>query len=178
MSFILKDMTHTLAQAQTIASHTSFSLSALGGDFLVVLILLAVFFLFARYTGRGQFVALLISLYTGYALYSIFPFMRFLPTAPPVTALIADVALYSLFVGATYVILRRVVVSDFLSVGTISLIILSFLAATFLIALAYHVFPTRAVYAFTPALNALFASPDLFFWWFMAPLLGLFFLGR
>ncbi|HQU07807.1 MAG: hypothetical protein B7X04_00995 [Parcubacteria group bacterium 21-54-25] len=171
-------MNSTIVQAQTLATHTGVGVYSFAVDFLAVLILFAAFFFFARYVGRGQFVALLVSLYTGYALYVAFPFMHLLPSAPPVTVLIADLALYGAFVGATYVILRRVVVSDFLSVGTIGLAILSLLAAAFLIALAYHVFPVRSVYAFTPAIDLLFAAKAYFFWWFVAPLLGLFFFGR
>jgi hypothetical protein len=74
--------------------------------------------------------------------------------------------------------LRRVVVSDFLYVGIIGLLILSLLATGFLIALAYHVFPVTSVYHFSSAIDMLFASKTYFWWWFIAPAVGLFFLAR
>ena len=77
-----------------------------------------------------------------------------------------------------FIILRRVVVSDFLYVGIFGLAALSFFAAAFLIALAYHVFPVADVYNFTPAIDLLFAPKEYFFWWFIAPAVGLFFLAR
>jgi hypothetical protein len=77
-----------------------------------------------------------------------------------------------------YLILRRVVVSDFLYIGIFGTLILALLGATFLIAMAYHVFPVADVYNFTPAMDALFAPQKYFFWWFVAPALGLFFLAR
>ncbi len=171
-------MNHTLLQVQTFATHTGVGVFSFTSDFLVIFVLVGTLFFFARYVGRGPFVALLISFYTGYTLYSIFPFTNFLPSAPAGTALIVDVALFGAFVAATYIILRRVVVSDFLSMGTVGLFILSFLAAGFLLALSYHVFPVREVYSFTPAIDALFIPKAFFFWWFIAPLLGLFFIAR
>jgi hypothetical protein len=74
--------------------------------------------------------------------------------------------------------MRRVVVSDFIHIGSLGLILLSFLAAGFLLALAYHVFPVAQVYHFTPALDMLFASKTYFFFWFIAPAVGLFFLAH
>jgi len=101
-----------------------------------------------------------------------------LPTAPAMTALLSQMALYAGLTLVFYIILRRVVVSDFLYVGIFGTIILSFLGATFLIALAYHVFPVADVYNFTPAIDLLFAAKQYFFWWFAAPAIGLFFLAR
>ena len=94
------------------------------------------------------------------------------------TALLAQVGLYAALTLVFYIILRRVVVSDFLYVGIFGTIILSFLGAAFLIALAYHLFPVASVYDFTPAIDALFALKQYFFWWFVAPAIGLFFLAR
>lgn len=170
-------MNGTLTQVQTFTTHTGVNLYSFASDFLVVIILFSFFFLLARYIGRGPFVALIISLYTGYASYTVFPFIRFLPSSINV-APFANMALFGIFVAITYIILRRIVVSDFLSIGTIGLAILSFLAAGFLIALAYHTFPVQRVYTFTPAINALFAAKAYFFWWFVAPLTGLFFFAR
>ncbi len=170
--------TDGIAQVNTLATHTALTAWNLGSSFLIILVLTAFFFLFAWYVGRGPFVGIVLSYYGAYAVYQAFPYEKYLPQAPALTALIAHVALYAALGFAFYIVLRRVVVSDFLYVGTIGLLVLSFLASAFLIALAYQVFPISSVYHFTPALDALFAPKEFFFWWFVAPAVGLFFLAR
>ena len=171
-------VTEGVTQVSTLATHTAMTVWGGLGDFLIVLVLLSLFFVFAYYVGRGPFVALLLSFYCAYALYAMFPYMSLLPTAPATTALFAHIGLYAAFCIVFYIILRRVVVSDFLYVGLFGLLILSFLGATFLIALAYHMFPISSIYTFTPAMDILFAAKTYFFWWFTAPVIGLFFLAR
>ncbi len=170
--------TEGIAQVSTLATHTAITVWSGASDFLIILILLSIFFLFAYYFGRGPFVALLLAFYSAYALYVMFPYMEYLPTAPAMTALLVHMGLYIGLTLAFYIILRRVVVSDFLYVGIFGLIGLSFLGAAFLIALAYHTFPVASVYHFTPAIDILFAPKVYFFWWFTAPAIGLFFLAR
>lgn len=167
-----------LAQVNVLAATTALSAWNVAGDFLIIIILLSAFFLFAWYMNYGQLVALLLALYAAYALYVTFPYQSFLPTAPALTALLAQIGLYIALVFIFYIILRRVVVSDFLYIGVMGVIILSFLGAAFLMALAYHVFPVAEVYTFTPPLDLLFAPAKYFWWWFIAPVVGLFFLAR
>lgn len=170
--------TNAFTQASTLATHTVSTLWNSASDFLIILVLLSFFFLYAWYVGRGPFVAILLSFYAAYALYVVFPYTTFLPTAPAMTALLAHVGLYAALVTLFYIILRRVVVSDFLYIGIFGLIVLSFLGAAFLMVLAYHVFPVASVYHFTPAINQLFAPKEFFWWWFLAPALGLFVFAR
>ena len=167
-----------ISQVNTLATHTAMTVWNGASDFLIIFILLSVFFIFAWYVGRGPFVAVLLSFYGAYAVYAAFPYTSYLPTAPAMTALLAHVGLYLALAFGFYVVLRRVVVSDFLYVGIFGLLALSFLGAGFLLALAYHVFPVAGVYHFTPAVDALFANQSFFFWWFVAPAVGLFFLAR
>ena len=170
--------TEGITQVSTLATHTALSVWSSASDFLAILILLGVLFLFAYYVGRGPFCALLLAFYSAYALYAIFPYMSLLPTAPALTALLAHVGLYAGLVLVFYIILRRVVVSDFLYIGLFGLIALSFFGAAFLIALAYHVFSVTDIYRLNPAIDVLFAPKEYFFWWFCAPAVGLFFLAR
>ena len=170
--------TDAIAQVNALATNTALTAWNAASDFLIILILLSVFFLFAWYVGRGPFVAVLLAFYSAYALYIAFPYMSLLPTPPATTALFAHIGLYLGLTFAFYIILRRVVVSDFLYIGIFGLIALSFLGSAFLIALAYHVFPVASIYQFTPALDILFAPKAYFFWWFSAPAIGLFFLAR
>ena len=46
---------------------------------------------------------------------------------------------------------------------------------SFLLAIAYHVFQVSNIYIFPDPINSLFAPDKYFFWWFVAPLLGLLF---
>ena len=172
------DALSELGNLNTIATQSALGAWSWASDFLIVIILCGVLFLFAWYMGRGPFIGLLISLYAGYALYSVFPYASFLPASPPLVALGSAIAVYAVLAGIAYVILRRAVVSDFVYIGLFGLGVLSFLGAGFLLALAYHVFPIHEVYTFTPAVDMLFAAKQYFFWWFIAPLLGLFFLAR
>jgi hypothetical protein len=166
-----------LGQVTAAAGHVLTPIWSLVSGFLILIVLMAVLLLFSRYMGYGPFISLLASFYIGYAFYAAFPYRSLLPTAPPESALTATACVYFAFVLIAYIILRRVAASDFVHVGLFGLILLSFLGAAFLIALAYDEFPVRAVYAFTPALDQLFAAKDYFFWWFAGPLIGLFYLA-
>jgi len=167
-----------LAKVGELASNTAFTTWGLASDFLIVLILLLAIFIFAWYAGRGPLVSFLLSLYAAYAVFEVFPYSSYLPTEPAMTALLTQVGLFLAFVILFFIILRRVVVSDFLYIGILGLITLSFLGAAFIIALAYHVFPVSEVYKFTPAIDLLFAPVKYFFWWFIAPAIGLLFLAH
>ena len=170
--------TEGIAQVTTLATQYSHTVWNFASDFLIVLVLFGVFFLFAWYIGRATLVSALIALYAAYAIYVMFPYASLLPTAPAMTALLTNIGLYIGIALLFYIILRRVVVSDFLYIGIFGTIILSFLGAGFLLALAYHIFPVASVYNFTPAVDLLFAPKAYFFWWFSAPAIGLFFLAR
>lgn len=170
--------TEGLAQVSTLATHTALTAWNSASDFLIIILLCGALFLLAWYIGRATLVSILLAFYAAYAIYVRFPYASLLPTAPALTALLAQVGLYAALTFVFYIILRRVVVSDFLYIGIFGTIILSFIGASFLLALAYHVFPVATVYHFTPAVDALFLSKQYFFWWFAAPAIGLFFLAR
>lgn len=170
--------TEGLAQVNALATNTALTVWNFASDFLIIIILFGILFLFAWYIGRATLVSVLLAFYAGYAVYTAFPYTALLPTAPALTALMSHIGLYAALSFVFYIILRRVVVSDFLYVGIFGTIILAFLGSAFLIALAYHVFPVADVYNFTPAIDALFAAKAYFFWWFAAPAVGLFFLAR
>ena len=167
-----------IAQVNELATNYAFTVWNAGRSFFIIFILFSVFFLFAWYIGRATLVSVLIAFYAAYAIFVAFPYDSLLPTAPALTALLANIGLYAGLTLAFYIILRRVVVSDFLYVGIFGTIILAFLGATFLLALAYHIFPVADVYNFTPAVDALFAAKAYFWWWFVGPAIGLFFLAR
>jgi len=170
--------TEGIAQVSTLATHTALSAWSWASDFLIIIVLFAIFFLFAWYIGRATLVSVLLAFYAAYAVYIEFPYASLLPTAPALTTFLAHVGLYFGLTFIFYLVLRRVVVSDFLYVGVFGTIILAFLAAAFTLALAFHVFAVATIYNFTPAITTLFAPAKYFFWWFAAPAIGLFFLAR
>ncbi len=147
-------------------------------SFLFLIILVGLLIGFARFMGNGPFIALIAALYVAYALYFAFPYLSFLPTGPALTALGARVALYLGFFIISYLLLRKVAASDFVNIGSVGLIIVSFLTAGFIFALAYQSFPVREVYHFSPSLDTLFATKEWFYGWFVAPILGLFFFAH
>ena len=175
---IASSTTEAIAQVNTLATHYAFTMWNAGSDFLIIIVIVSVLFFYGWYVGRGPFVAILLALYCAYALYVAFPYLSYVPTAPALTALLSQAGVYLGLSFLFFIILRRVVVSDFLYVGVFGLIALSFFGAGFLLVLAYQVFPVASVYHFTPALDLLFAPKQYFFWWFVAPAVGLFFLAR
>ena len=169
-----------LSQVSTVATHTALTVWAAAASFIVLIILTLFFYGFARYRGRGPYVALLLAFYTGYAVYLAIPqaYVSYLPSAPALTAVVVHALLYLAFVFVFYIILRRVVVSDFIYIGLFGLLGISFLAGAFLIALAYHAFSIASVYHFNNSIANLFAPSRYFFWWFVAPAIALFFLAH
>ncbi|MEK7604520.1 MAG: hypothetical protein AAB442_01870 [Patescibacteria group bacterium] len=168
----------SIAEVTSIAGPLASTLWHSISDFVIILVIVLFFILFSRYVGRGQFVAVILAIYSAYALYVAFPYESYLPQAPEITAFATHLGLFLALAFMFYIILRRIVVSDFLDIGSLSLIFLSFLIAGILIALGYHVFDITNFYQFTPPIDALFAPKEYFFWWFVAPAIGLFFLAH
>ena len=168
----------SLAQVNAIATDTVSTAWVIASAFLILLVLTGLLFVYSWYIGGGPLMALLLSFYAAYALYIAFPYANLLPSAPPLTALLAHAGFYLAIVFVFYVVMRRIVVSEFLYIGVVGLLVLSFLGASFLVALGFHVFPVTTLYHFSPAISALFGPDKYFFWWFVAPAIGLFFLAR
>lgn len=168
----------SLGQVSTVATHSAITVWGAISGFLVLIVPALLLFLIAWYIGRGPFVATLLALYAAFAVYTAFPYDSLLPAAPAITALATRLALYLGLVVLFYIILRRVVVSDFLYIGMLWLGLLSLLGSAFLLALAYHIFPVSELYHFNTALDPFFAPKQFFFWWFIGPAVGLFFFAR
>ena len=168
----------TASSVSTLATHTIASAWAIGSNFLLVIALVAALLFFAWYVGHGPFVALSLSFYAAYAIYAVSPYLSLLPSSSPFIAFLTHVCAYAVFVLAFYVVLRRVIVSDFLHISWFGLVVLALLGAGFLIALLAHAFALSSVYAVTPVVAIYIASSDYFFWWFIAPAVGLLVFAR
>lgn len=167
-----------LQLALNATTHTLTPVWAFISSFLILFILIIVLVGFSRIMGYGPYIGLIAALYIGYALYVAFPYVSYLPTGPALTALAARVALYLLFFGISYVLLRRVAASDFVELHSLGVIVTAFLTAGFIMTLAYQTFPVQAIYHFSPQLDKLFAAKEWGFAWFAAPILGLMVFAR
>lgn len=145
------------------------------GNFLVLLIIAAVLFLFALRAGRAMLISLILALYVGFALFTAFPYKElFLIGDTPLVRAVAGIALFAVFTFIPYVLLRRVSTSGSIHINPLVLALLTLVTGGFVLALGYHVLNIAAVIPLTPSLDALFAPDKYFFWWFVAPLVGIF----
>jgi hypothetical protein len=148
------------------------------GNFVILLGLTGIMLLFSYKAGRGGIISLALAMYAGYAIYTVFPYSEQIIAAGGSTTMKAVVSAV-LFGLATYVpfhFIQRLMSGGFGILSFIPRIVLSFLTAAFMLALAYHVFDVNDIYTFPAPIDQLFAPEGFFFWWFIAPLLGLLFL--
>lgn len=144
---------------------------AFGSDVFIFLALAAAVAVFAFYFGRDRLVPLIAGCYAALALYSYFPFESILGGN---IYLEAGLYLVFMFVGLiAFSGLASWVPSS--GTGFVKVLLLSAVIALFMIALAVNIFPGLWPWS-TPTL-ALFAH-DRLFWWVLAPLIGVFLLGR
>ncbi|HEY4489138.1 MAG TPA: hypothetical protein VJA87_01510 [Candidatus Paceibacterota bacterium] len=150
------------------------------GNFLVLLILTVIMIGFSYKTGRGGIISLIIAFYAGYALYIVFPFTDDILNAGGSTIVkaVISIALYGAMTFVPFHFIQRLTSGGFGILSFVPRLLLSFLAAAFLLTLAYHVFQISNIYSFPDPINSLFAPDEYFFWWFIAPLVGLIFLVR
>ena len=170
------------ASATELIQSTTANAGTFVNDFLIVIILIGLMLFFMFRSGRRGVVSLTMSVYVGVTLYTLFPFKDVVLAATagaPLASLALTAVMLISFTTVPYIVLRRVVVTDFLGrSGVLFLLIVSFLLTAMLLASAYHILPVRDFYAFTPALDALFAPKELFFWWFISPLVALFAMAK
>lgn len=143
------------------------------GNVLVFLLIVAALVVFAVRVGKAALLSLILSLYIGYALYIVFPFTDIAGATP-----VANVAVYGVLVLLSYLLVRKLGNSGIGGIKIAPLIILCILTGGFLMALGYTAFNIDTVYDFPKTLDLLFAPKEYFFWWFVAPLIALFAVGR
>ncbi len=147
-----------------------------GSDFSAFIVLTVVVMIFALYFGRDRLAPLVAGLYAALGLYTAFPYfstLSFLDSPQMKIALYLVLAAlgFIVFSGLSYFMAAH-------SGGFFAELVIAILIVGFLLAISIHVLPVQNVYTFTSATKALFASDQLFFWWLVAPLAGLFFLSR
>lgn len=149
------------------------------GNFLIFLVIGAVLFFLALRTGRNMLVSLVLALYIGFAFFTVFPFKETLIFGDTAfVRALSGIALFAVFTAFPYILIRRVSTAGSLRINPIALAILAFAAGGLVLVLGYHVLNIAAVLPLTPSLDALFAPEQYFFWWFLAPLIGIYLTAR
>ncbi|MES2225342.1 MAG: hypothetical protein V4480_00845 [Patescibacteria group bacterium] len=145
------------------------------GNFVVLLVLTLIMLAFSYRAGRGGLVSLLMAFYAGYAIYIVFPYTSGLVAAGDTKLIkaIISIIIYAVCTFIPFHFIRRLTGHGLGSMFFVPRLVLSFLSAAFLLSLAYHVFHVSNIYTFPGPINNLFAPNEFFFWWFIAPLVGL-----
>jgi hypothetical protein len=161
-------------QVSDIATKAAGNSMAVLSNFLILVVLTVVFILIS-YRSRAGIISLLVAFYVGYAIYLVFPYTKDIVASggSPVIKAAISVCIYAICCIVPYLFVERLVSGGIGVLSVFPRFGLSFLAATFLMALAYHVFSVNEIYTFPEPMNSLFAPNQYFFWWFLAPLLGL-----
>jgi hypothetical protein len=167
-------MDQLVLQVSDIATSAAGDSMVVLSNFLVLVVLTIVFVLIS-YRSRAGIVSLVVSFYVGYAIFSVFPYSKDIIASggSPLVKAGISVAIYAICCVVPYIFIERLVTGGIGVLSVFPRFGLSFLSATFLMALAYHVFHVNNIYTFPEPLNTLFAPDQFFFWWFLAPLLGL-----
>ncbi len=148
------------------------------GNFLALLVVAGVLFLFALKAGRAAFITLVMALYAGFALFTVFPYKELLSGDSAIATFVANILIFGALTFFPYVLLRRISASGSMQINPILLFGLALLAGGFVLSLGYHILGLSAVLPLTPSLSALFGPDKYFFWWFIAPLVGIFLAAR
>jgi len=146
----------------------------LSTDFFAFLVVAGVIAAFAFYFGRDRIVPLVAALYASIPLFMFFPY-----DTTPYGGVIVTLALWLGFVLLSMIAfsgLAAFIASG--SIGLIKLVALSAATAGLVLAIAINILPVEQVYTFSAPTKALFDTPEMFFLWLAAPLIGIFFFSR
>lgn len=171
-------ITNVGLQVTDFATHSAASASVWAMNFLALLILFGLMIAFSYKAGRGGIISLLLSFYAGYAIYSLFPFTNAIIGAggTPILKAVISIVIYAVATYVPFHFIQRLTKGGFGVLSFFPRFVLSLLAATFLLSVGYHVFHVSNIYSFPEPMNTLFGPDKYFFWWFIAPMLGLIFL--
>ncbi|HYF28760.1 MAG TPA: hypothetical protein VEA36_00130 [Candidatus Paceibacterota bacterium] len=172
------DVTSVATQVSDLATSGAANAWLLAGNFVILLVLFIVMLLFSYKAGRGGIISLIVAFYAGYAIYMVFPYTQMVVNAggTPLVKAVISVAVFAIATFIPFHFVQRLASGGFGVLSVVPRFVLSFLAAAFLLALAYHVFDISDIYTFPAPIDKLFAPEGYFFWWFIAPMAGLLFL--
>lgn len=169
-----------ILEVGTIATQLSADAWVWAGNFLALIVLTATLALLAMRSGGSGLISLNLSLYVAYAIYSVFPYRDAIISigSTPLVQAMLSIVLFGMATVLPYLITVRLTSLQFGGLSIIQNLLLSLLASGFLLALSYHVFDLSNIYTFSDPLNKLFEPEGYFFYWFVAPIIGVYFLAR
>ena len=178
--YTMDGIDESIIQIGTVATELGASAGLWIGNFLALIVLTVVLAFLAMRSGGSGLISLNLSLYSGYALYTAFPYRDAVIGigSTPLIQAILSIILFGLATIVPYLILVRVTSQSFGGLSIIQNLLLAFLASSFILALSYHVFDLSHIYTFSDPLNQLFEPEGYFFYWFIAPIIGVYFLAR
>jgi hypothetical protein len=166
-----------LANADDILRDLVGTVISLGTDFFSFVILAGVLAAYGFYTGRDRLVALTLALYPALLVHSTLPESWFASFGGGPWISIGLFAALAIAANMAIVgVVNGVGGSSFPDI--LGLIVIAGACAGLLIAIALYSLPVQQVFAFNDATLALFTSQVALFWWYLAPLVAVFFFAR
>lgn len=165
-------------QITALATSSATSVWALIGNFIALLVLTLIFFVFTLRAGRPAFISLVLSLYIGFGLFLVFPWKEQLMAGDGMTKAVAGLIIFAILSIVPYMILRRVNTMGHMHIQAIPLFVLSFLAGGALLAIGYHFLSLATILPATPPLTTYVVPTQYLFYWLVAPLIGFFIFAR
>ena len=158
-----------------VALHSTLDLLfGFGSDLFVFIAVAAVVAIFAFYFGRDRLMPLVAGIYAALVLYAHFPYFSYLQgnayleigyfVLCTVLALIAFSGLAGFMASS--------------GLGIIKVVALTLITAGFIMAIAVNVLPVKELHTWSPATLAVFANPQFYFAWLVAPVFGVFLFGK
>lgn len=142
-------------------------------NFIALIVLSLALFTFAMKAGRAAFISLLLSLYVGLALFTIFPWKDALMQGDGTTKAVAGILIFIALSAAPFLILRRVNTMGLMHISPVPLFLVCVLAAGGVLAFAYHFLALSAILPATQAISAYILPDQFLFYWLIAPLIAL-----
>lgn len=139
------------------------------GDTLAIVILLAFFFAYASFLGRGRLISLILAFFPATILYNSFPFsadLIFLTGDMLIT--LNKVAIFVLFLAPISYVINRYIfaTSDFTgSTKILRTLGLAICATAMVLIFSYGTISLDPIYNFSPQIDSLFAGLDRTFYW-------------
>ena len=158
--------------------------SALMGYLLSALVPLITFVVLLVYTmvrGRRATTSLILGLYFALLISLKFPYYEkaYDLLGKALTNTTVSIIIFAIFTVLFSILMDRLLfyrIDETTFAGFGKKFLLALFATILIMAYSYHVLPITKLINPGSSANYLFASPDYFFWWLIAPLVGLFFL--
>ena len=149
-------------------------------DLIILAVIFVVLFLYTVYFGKNRIISLILSFYPSVFLFKSFPWVsKLLLLHGDKMLVLNNVGIFLIFFLPLNIIINRYIFSESGHSGmshVFRIVGFAFSATILVVLFSYSVVNLDIFYNFSPALDALFASPDRVFIWELAPIALLAFL--